>query len=57
MKHIDQRDNWLRLLKDCTRLRLDKIPGDVNPADFLTKLFGTAEFQEKKQFYVNNASE
>jgi hypothetical protein len=57
MKHIDQRDNWLRLLKDTTRLRLEKIPGTVNPADFLTKLFGAAEFQEKKQFYISGASE
>ncbi len=56
MKHIDQRANWVKLVKDRRLAQLHKIVGTENPADFLTKLFGVPEFQSKREFYVHHSS-
>jgi hypothetical protein len=56
MKYLDQRLNWVQLVKDRSQTKLLKIIGTENPADYLTKLFGAHEFQSKREFYVRNAS-
>jgi hypothetical protein len=46
MKHIDIRSDWVRVLRDTGKVLLVKIPGELNPADFMTKILGAAEHQE-----------
>jgi hypothetical protein len=56
MKYLDQRLNWVQLIKNRGLAELHKIVGTENPADFLTKLFGALEFQSKREFYVRTSS-
>ena len=46
MKHIDIRSDWVKRLRDADKVRLVKIPGESNPADFMTKILGAAEHQQ-----------
>jgi len=47
MKHIDARLAWVRSLRDKDVVRLIKVAGDENPADFYTKIMPATEFRRK----------
>ena len=49
MKHIDARLAWVQELRDKDIVRLIKVPGADNPADFYTKILPSAEFRKQLQ--------
>ena len=47
MKHIDARLAWVQSLRDKEVVRLVKVAGEDNPADFYTKLMPAVEFRKQ----------
>ncbi len=47
MKHIDARLAWVQSLRDKEVVRLVKVPGAENPADFYTKVMPACEFRKQ----------
>ncbi len=43
MKHIDIRSAWVRVLRDRKRISLCKVNGELNPADFMTKILNAKD--------------
>ena len=49
MKHIDIRAAWVQQIRDKEQIKILKIAGTKNPADFFTKLMTNAEFARTSQ--------
>ena len=49
MKHIDIREQWVQSIRDKKQIKITKVPGKKNPADFFTKLMTNAEFIRTSQ--------
>ena len=49
MKHIDIREQWVQSIRDKKQIKIAKVPGKKNPADFFTKLMTNAEFIRTSQ--------
>jgi hypothetical protein len=47
MKHIDARLAWVQELRDKNIVRLIKVAGTKNPADFYTKILPATEFRKQ----------
>ena len=47
MKHIDARLAWVQSLRDKDVVRLIKVPGAENAADFYTKVLNGPEFRRQ----------
>jgi hypothetical protein len=47
MKHIDVRCDWVILLRDRGVVKFIKVPGDVNPSDFMTKILSGPQFAKQ----------
>ena len=48
MKHLDLRLAWIRQLKDSSLADFVKLDGEVNKADFFTKLLPRIKFKEQE---------
>ena len=46
MRHLEVKDLWLQGLVQCGRLSLEKVRGDINPADVMTKYLDRALIQK-----------
>ena len=46
MRHVEVKDLWLQGLVQCGRLSLEKVRGDINPADVMTKYLDRALIQK-----------
>ena len=46
MKYIDLREGWVRQLRDRGLTTLVKVDGQMNVADFFTKILGKTKFQQ-----------
>ena len=53
MKHIDVRCDWMRSLRDRSKVKFEKVPGASNPADFMTKLLTGPEFVRQNEELVH----
>ena len=53
MKHIDVRCDWMMMLRDRSKIIFVKVPGDINPSDFMTKIFPGVEFARKNEELVH----
>ena len=49
MKHIDIREQWVQSIRDKAQIKITKVCGKKNPADFFTKLMTNAEFARTSQ--------
>ena len=47
MRHIEIRDLWLQKEVRDGRVELQKVPGDENPADLMTKILGFEEVESR----------
>ena len=47
MRHLEIRDLWLQKEVHEGRLEVNKVPGDKNPADLMTKVLGVREISDR----------
>ena len=48
LKHIDLRQDWIKLLKNRKIVEVVKVPGEANPADCFTKILGRVAFNKSE---------
>eukprot|EP00973_Karenia_brevis_P011492 1555001-Karenia_brevis.AAC.1 len=47
MRHLEIRDLWLQKEVHDGRLVVEKVPGESNPADLLTKVLGSKDVENR----------
>jgi len=52
LKHIDLRQDWIKLLKNRKIVEVVKVPGEANPADCFTKILGRVAFNKSESELV-----
>ena len=49
MKHLDMKSRWIRMLRDRKEVDTEKVQGELNEADFFTKIFAGQAFKQAEQ--------
>ena len=52
MKHIDIRLGWVQQIRDRSLVDWEKIPGEINPADAMTKLLEGRDFERHHKAWM-----
>ena len=54
LKHIDCRQEWVRMLRDRDLMIPQHVPSEENLADILTKILSTDEFERLRDLIMYN---
>ena len=57
LKHIDLRQDWIKLLKNRKAVEVVKVPGEANPLDCMTKILGRVAFNKSESELMGRIDE